>query len=247
MDNMNYFQWVWFLLTKYYPYFLQGLMTTLAVSIVGTALGFLMGFLSGMIESIKIQEDATYAQKILIRIPKAIMKIYVTVFRGTPMIVQAMLIYYGTYQMFGLDLPAFEAAVITVFLNTGAYMSETVRGGINSVDKGQIEGAQALGMTYFSTMLSVVLPQALKNIAPQMGNTFVANIKDTSVLNVICVTELFYITKSAAGTYYKLFEAYTITALIYLFLTIVVNYLLGILEKKLAGDDNYEVLSDTAC
>lgn len=242
---MNYFQWVWFLLIKYHNYFLQGLFTTLAISIIGTGIGFIVGFIAGMIEAVEIREDDTMTKKVLITIPKLITKVYVTIFRGTPMIVQAMLIYYGTYQMFGLDLPAFEAAIITIFLNTGAYMSETVRGGINSVDPGQLEGANALGMTYLTTMISVILPQALKNIAPQLGNTFVANIKDTSVLNVICVTELFYITKAAAGTYYKLFEAYTITAIIYLLLTLVVNWLIRMIEKKLAGNDNYDVLEDS--
>lgn len=244
MQNMNYFQWVWFLLTKYYNYFIQGLVTTLEVSIIGTTIGFLLGFLLGMIETVEIREDDSTIKKILLLIPKYILKTYVTVFRGTPMIVQAMLIYYGTSQTFGFDLPPFQAAIIIISLNTGAYMSETVRGGINSVDAGQIEGAKALGMTYITTMLSVVFPQTLKNIAPQLGNTFVANIKDTAVLNVICVTELFYVTKAAAGTYYRVFEAYTITALIYLLLTIVINKILSILEKKLAGNDHYEVMNE---
>ena len=110
-------------------------------------------------------------------------------------------------------------------------MSETVRGGINSIDVGQIEGAKALGMGYVPMMIYIILPQTFKIIAPQIGNTFVANIKDTSVLNVIAVTELFYITKVAAGTYFRMFEAYTITALIYLTLTLLFNGLLKLIEK----------------
>lgn len=125
-------------------------------------------------------------------------------------------------------------------------MSETVRGGINSIDVGQIEGAKALGMGYVPMMIYIILPQTFKIIAPQIGNTFVANIKDTSVLNVIAVTELFYITKVAAGTYFRMFEAYTITALIYLTLTLLFNGLLKLIEKYMAGKECYEVLNPAA-
>lgn len=125
-------------------------------------------------------------------------------------------------------------------------MSETVRGGINSIDVGQIEGAKALGMGYVPMMIYIILPQTFKIIVPQIGNTFVANIKDTSVLNVIAVTELFYITKVAAGTYFRMFEAYTITALIYLTLTLLFNGLLKLIEKYMAGKESYEVLNPAA-
>jgi putative lysine transport system permease protein len=185
-------------------------------------------------------------KKILLGIPWVIAKIYVTIFRGTPMIVQAMVIYYGSSTVFGIDLKPFNAAIFIILLNTGAYMSETVRGGINSIDVGQIEGAKALGMGYVPMMIYIILPQTFKIIAPQIGNTFVANIKDTSVLNVIAVTELFYITKVAAGTYFRMFEAYTITALIYLTLTLLFNGLLKLIEKYMAGKESYEVLNPAA-
>ena len=145
-----------------------------------------------------------------------------------------------------LGLKPFNAAIFIILLNTGAYMSETVRGGINSIDVGQIEGAKALGMGYVPMMIYIILPQTFKIIAPQIGNTFVANIKDTSVLNVIAVTELFYITKVAAGTYFRMFEAYTITALIYLTLTLLFNGLLKLIEKYMAGKESYEVLNPAA-
>ena len=185
-------------------------------------------------------------KKILLGIPWVIAKIYVTIFRGTPMIVQAMVIYYGSSTVFGIDLKPFNAAIFIILLNTGAYMSETVRGGINSIDVGQIEGAKALGMGYVPMMIYIILPQTFKIIAPQIGNTFVANIKDTSVLNVIAVTELFYISKVAAGTYFRMFEAYTITALIYLTLTLLFNGLLKLIEKYMAGKESYEVLNPAA-
>ena len=185
-------------------------------------------------------------KKGIFKILKAICRIYVEVFRDTPMIVQAMVIYYGSSTVFGIDLKPFNAAIFIILLNTGAYMSETVRGGINSIDVGQIEGAKALGMGYVPMMIYIILPQTFKIIAPQIGNTFVANIKDTSVLNVIAVTELFYITKVAAGTYFRMFEAYTITALIYLTLTLLFNGLLKLIEKYMAGKESYEVLNPAA-
>ena len=121
-------------------------------------------------------------------------------------------------------------------------MSETVRGGVISIDNGQIEGAKAIGMSHFQTMIYVVIPQVLRNIMPQMGNTFISNIKDTSVLNVVAVTELFFVTKSAAGTYYRYFEAYVITALIYLVLTIVFSFVLKIIERLVEGRKSYSLV-----
>ena len=241
----TFFGWIIFLIEEYHNYYLQGLLTTLETSLAGTLCGCLLGFIIGIIQATDIKQQDNIVKKVLLAVPWLIAKIYVTVFRGTPMIVQAMVIYYGSSQLFGIDLPPFQAAIFIILLNTGAYMSETVRGGINSIDIGQIEGAKALGMGYVPMMLYINLPQTFKIIAPQIGNTFVSNIKDTSVLNVISVTELFYITKVAAGTYFRMFEAYTITALIYLTLTVIFNGLLKLLEKYLAGKESYEVLKPT--
>ena len=224
----TFFGWIIFLIQQYHGYYLQGLLTTLETSLAGTICGCFLGFLVGIIQATDIRAQDNMIKKILLGIPWVIAKIYVTIFRGTPMIVQAMVIYYGSVSY------------------TGAYMSETVRGGINSIDVGQIEGAKALGMGYVPMMIYIILPQTFKIIAPQIGNTFVANIKDTSVLNVIAVTELFYITKVAAGTYFRMFEAYTITALIYLTLTLLFNGLLKLIEKYMAGKESYEVLNPAA-
>lgn len=238
----TFFGWIFFLIQQYHSYYLQGLLTTLETSLAGTLLGCALGFVIGIVQATDIKSQDNIIKKILIGIPWVISKIYVTVFRGTPMIVQAMVIYYGSSQLFGIDMKPFNAAIFIILLNCGAYMSETVRGGINSIDVGQIEGAKALGMGYVPMMVYIILPQTFKIIAPQIGNTFVANIKDTSVLNVIAVTELFYITKVAAGTYFRMFEAYTITACIYLTLTLIMNALLKLLEKYMAGKESYEVL-----
>lgn len=235
--------WIVYLIQQYHNSYLQGLVTTLATSLSGTLLGCAVGFVVGVVQTIDFHRKMHPVKRTLLLIPWTICKIYVTIFRGTPMIVQAMVIFYGIAQVFGVDIPAFQCAILIITLNTGAYMSETVRGGINSIEPGQIEGAQALGMRHITMMSHIILPQTFRIIAPQIGNTFVANIKDTSVLNVISVTELFYVTKAVAGTYFHMFEAYTITALIYLTLTLVFNFLLRLLESRLAGSSTYEILS----
>lgn len=155
------------------------------------------------------------------------------------MIVQAMVIYYGSAELWGLDLSPFAAALLIVSVNTGAYMAEIARGGIISIDKGQTEAAQSIGMTHWQTMTNVILPQAIRNILPSIGNEFVVNIKDTSVLNVISVTELFFMSKSAAGTYMKYFEVFFITCVIYFVMTFTVTRLLLIVEKKIDGPDSF--------
>ena len=138
-------------------------------------------------------------------------------------------------------MPQMLAAVLIVSVNTGAYMAEIIRGGIISVDKGQVEAARSIGMTHWQTMSAIVLPQAVRNIMPSIGNEFVVNIKYSSVLNVISVSELFFMSKSAAGTYYKYFEVFFITALIYLVLTFSITRLLRLLERKMDGDSSYTI------
>ena len=156
------------------------------------------------------------------------------------MIVQAMVIYYGLFSV-GVQLPLTQAAILIVSINTGAYMAEIVRGGIISIDRGQTEAARSIGMTHWQTMVTVVLPQAVRNIMPSIGNEFVVNIKDSSVLNVISVTELYFQGKSAAGTYIRYFETFFIIAVIYLFLTFTVTRILRLIEKKMDGPDNYVI------
>ena len=135
-------------------------------------------------------------KRITLKIANALLTAYTEFFRGTPMIVQAMVIYYGSALAFGIDMDRTFAAIFIVSINTGAYMSEIVRGGIISIDKGQFEAAQAIGMTHTQTMMNVIFPQVIRNILPATGNEFVINIKDTSVLNVISVSELYFATKT---------------------------------------------------
>jgi len=240
MFSLETLEWMVFLVRKYGMMFLSGTWVTLYVSFLGTILGFVLGFLTGVIQDMTIDPKDPIVKKMLVTCMKAVCKVFVEVFRGTPMIVQAMVIYYGLYQS-GIKISAVWAAILVTLLNTGAYMAETVRAGIQAVDSGQQEGAMAIGMSHFQLMLYVVLPQALRNIIPEMGNTFVSNLKSTSILNVIGVYELYMTAKVAAGVYYRYFESFLIIAIIYLILSVVATKLLKILEKKLSGPKDYKL------
>ena len=230
--------WVGFILEKFGPLFLSGVGVTLTVALTGTVLGFLLGLLVAILRTIPVPVRAPWYKRFLVKLLYTVLGVYIEVFRGTPMIVQAMVIYYGSMSM-GLRMPVLGAAIFIVSINTGAYMAEIIRGGIISVDKGQKEAAHAIGMTHWQSMIHVVLPQAVRNIMPSIGNEFVVNIKDSSVLNVISVNELFFMSKSAAGTYLRYFEVFFITACIYLTLTFTVTRLLRLLERKMDGKTNY--------
>ena len=234
----TFFGWVGFILEQYGSLFLNGVAITLIVAICGTVIGFLVGLLVAILRTIPIPPRASLLKRIALKVLYAILGIYIEVFRGTPMIVQAMVIYYGSMSM-GLRMPVLGAAIFIVSINTGAYMAEIIRGGIISVDKGQKEAAHAIGMTHWQSMVHVVLPQAVRNIMPSIGNEFVVNIKDSSVLNVISVNELFFMSKSAAGTYFRYFEVFFITACIYLTLTFTLTRLLRLLERAMDGRTNY--------
>ncbi|AUS97020.1 amino acid ABC transporter substrate-binding protein [Clostridium thermosuccinogenes] len=225
------------IISKYWPMLLRGAGVTLLVSIIGTVFGFVIGLVVGVIRTIPVPERG--AKRWILKVANAVLSAYIEIFRGTPMIVQAMVIFYGSAQAFGLDMNRMVAAILVVSINTGAYMAEIIRGGIISIDKGQYEAAQAIGMNHTQTMFNVVLPQAIRNILPATGNEFVINIKDTSVLNVISVTELYFQTKSIAGSTFKFFEPFFIACIIYFIMTYSVTRILRYLEKKMDGPENY--------
>ena len=155
-----------------------------------------------------------------------------------------MFIYYGLPYFTGtlVQWPSvFVAALFVVSINTGAYMAESVRGGFLSIDPGQTEGAKAIGMTHVQTMLYVILPQALRNIMPQIGNNLIINIKDSCVLSVIGVAELLYKTKAAAGALYMNFETYTITMIMYFIMTFTCSRILRWWEKRMDGEENFDL------
>jgi putative lysine transport system permease protein len=225
---------------EYWPMYLRGTGLTLLISIIGTIIGALIGLLIGTIRTIPVPEKGI--KKYVIKIINVILSIYVEFFRGTPMIVQAVVIYYGSLMAFNIDMNRTFAALFIVSINTGAYTAEIVRGGIISIDKGQFEAAHAIGMNHLKTMRYVVLPQVMRNILPAIGNEFVINIKDTSVLNVISVSELFFQTKSVAGATFSYFESFFVACFIYLVMTLTVTRILRLIERKMEGSENFVVI-----
>ncbi len=237
----TFFGWVGFILEKYGPLLLQGAETTLMLAIIGTTIGFLIGLGIAIVRTLPLNPGDSIIKKAALKLVRGLMIAYIEIFRGTPMIVQASVIYYAGLQYLHLDMPALFAGMFVVSINTGAYMAEIVRGGVISVDPGQTEGAQSLGMTHWQTMITVILPQAIRNIMPSIGNEFVVNIKDSSVLSVISVTELFFVSTSAAGTYARYFEASFVACLIYFVLTFTVTRILMYLERRMDGPDTYAI------
>jgi putative lysine transport system permease protein len=233
------FGWIGYLIQQYGTMFLQGTGTTMLIAIFGTFAGFGIGLLVAIVRTIPIEPKSSILKKVLMKIVRFILIAYIEIFRGTPMMVQAMVIFYGSAIMFGLDMSSLVAALFIISINTGAYLAEVVRGGIISVDKGQAEAAHSIGMTHWQTMTSVILPQAIRNIMPAIGNEFVINIKDSSVLSIISVSELFFVTQSAAGTYYRFFESFAIACGIYFVLTFTVTRILLAVEKRMDGPSNY--------
>ena len=234
-DKTSFFGQVTKILKDNWPQFLRGAGLTLIISITGTIAGLIIGLLIGVYRTAPTAKNKALA--LLQTLFGWFLNVYIEIFRGTPMIVQSMVIYYGTAQAFGVSIDRTIAAIFIVSINTGAYMSEIVRGGIFAVDKGQFEAATALGMTHNQTMRKVVLPQVVRNILPATGNEFVINIKDTSVLNVISVVELYFSGNTIATQTYQYFQTFTIIAVIYFVLTFTVTRILRYVERRFDTDD----------
>ncbi len=225
---------------KYGDMILGGIGNTMLIALAGTLFGLLIGLINGILRT--VPKAGNPVLRGLQGILNFIITAYVEVFRGTPMMVQAMLIFWGyAFANGGSTLPLLPSGIAIVSINTGAYITEIVRGGIISIDKGQFEGASSLGMTHLQTMLHVVIPQVMRSILPSISNEFVINIKDTSVLNVIGVTELYYYANSVAKQSYKTFESFTIACIIYFILTFTVTRLLRLAERLLEGKNNYTI------
>ena len=229
---------------KYASTYLNGMGSTIVIALLATAAGCVIGLLCGILQTIPHVKTDNPLKRAVLFVIRAFIRIYVEVFRGTPMILQAVVIYYA--------LPYFTdnamkftstwvATLLVVSINTGAYMAESVRGGIISIDPGQTEGAKAIGMTHWQTMTNVILPQALRNILPQIGNNLIINIKDTSVMSIIGFTEFFAVHKTVVGATYLYFPSATIEMAGYLTMTVVASIILRWVEKKMDGADSYEL------
>ena len=226
--------------------YLSGMGNTLLLALVATAIGCVIGFLCGVLNTIPCAPGDPPVKKFFLKLIRVIVRIYVEVFRGTPMVLQAVFMYYGL-PYFSDGALRFDniwmAAILVVSINTGAYMAESVRGGIISVDPGQTEGAKAIGMTHVQTMLNVILPQALRNIMPQIGNNFIINVKDTSVMFIIGFPDFFSAHRAAVGASYLYFPSATVEMIGYLTMTLIASFLLRWLEKRMDGKGDYELVA----
>ena len=234
--------------SAHYPTYFNGVKNTLILAVVATAIGCIIGLICGILNTIPYSRNDTMLKRGVLNLIRALVRIYVEVFRGTPMVLQAVFIYYGL-PYFTDGRIAFSgysgmwlASILVVSINTGAYMAESVRGGIISIDPGQTEGAKAIGMTHVQTMTNVILPQALRNIMPQIGNNFIINIKDTSVMFIIGFIEFFAVHRTIVGVNNLYFPSAVIEMVGYLTLTLIASLLLRWVEKKMDGADSYELV-----
>ena len=234
---------------KYHPMYLRGMLSTLGLALAATAIGCIIGLACGILNTIPCAKNDPWPKRILLKILRVIIRIYVEVFRGTPMMLQAVFIFYAlpyfTDNALRFD-NIWAASILIVSINTGAYMAESVRGGIISIDPGQTEGAKAIGMTHVQTMVSVIMPQALRNIMPQIGNNFIINVKDTSVMFIISFTEFFAAHKYITGVNNMYFPSAVIEMVGYLTMTLIASLILRLVERRMDGPDSYELVQADA-
>ncbi|ABS23081.1 amino acid ABC transporter permease [Bacillus cytotoxicus] len=212
-------------ITPSIPYILKGLEVTLKIVAVSALIGFILGTLLALCKIARI------------RVLNVAADLYTSIFRGTPLVLQLMIIYFGVPQMIGYDIPAFLAAVIAFSLNSGAYMSEVIRAGIQAIDKGQTEAAIALGVPYGKMMRHIILPQALKNILPALVNEFATLTKESAVVTVIGATDLMRRAYIVGGETFKYLEPLLFVGLVYYILVIVLTVVGKAIEGRMKKSD----------
>ena len=233
--------------SNYRSAYWAGIQNTIILAVVATVIGCIIGLVCGILNTIPISPRDNAVKRFFLRLVRIVVRIYVEVFRGTPMVLQAVFIYYGLPYFtdgqvaFSGNSGIWLASIIVVSINTGAYMAESVRGGIISIDPGQTEGAKAIGMTHVQTMLHVILPQAIRNILPQIGNNFIINVKDTSVMFIIGFPDFFSAHRAAVGASYLYFPSAVVEMAGYLTMTLIASFLLRWLEKRMDGSSDYKL------
>lgn len=228
----QFFQTIYYLIDTYSSFFITGILITLFLSVVGTLGGFILSLFLTILRTQEIDRRRDNPLSIFLKkLGQGFSSIYITVFRGTPMIVQAMIFYYGIAPLGISWWRPLVAGLFVVTLNTTAYIAEVIRSGINGIDKGQMEAARSLGFSRKQSMFQIVLPQAIKNSLPAIGNEFIVNLKDTAVLSVIGVVDIFKATQSATSSNYRIVEGFFIAAIIYLILTFFTGKIFARLEK----------------
>ncbi len=215
---------------KGYVTVLEGLENTVKIAVFGLAIGIVIGTLIATIRVIP-------KYKLLPRVLNKICGFYVGMFRGTPMVVQLLVFYYVALPLMGINLPSVSVAIAVFGLNSGAYISEIMRGGIQSVDYGQTEGGRSVGLSFATTMMRIVIPQAVKNILPTMGNEFIALIKETSVVSFVGATDLYVAFNYIGSNSYEFMVPYLSMAIIYIVLVCLITVLIKIMERSLNKSD----------
>ncbi|MFD1360122.1 amino acid ABC transporter permease [Lentibacillus salinarum] len=211
----------WAGVVDFLPQLLTGLLYTLLISVVGLVIGFILGGIFGM---------GRVARNKFIH---AISTVYIEVIRGTPVLVQAIWIYYALPLIIGFELESITAGIIVIALNSGAYIAEIVRGAVQSIDKGQMEAGRSLGLNHGQAMRYIIWPQAFKRMIPPLGNQFIISIKDTSLLSVILVPELIFQGRLIAANHFNAVEIYTTVAVFYLVITLTLSVILQRMERRL--------------
>ncbi|MFD1849823.1 amino acid ABC transporter permease [Oceanobacillus bengalensis] len=211
----------WASIIDFLPELGTGLYYTLLISIVGLLIGFVLGAIFGLG---RISRNKLFF---------GISSIYIEVIRGTPVLVQAIWIFFALPLITGYNMESITAGIVVIAINSGAYIAEVVRGSVQSIDKGQVEAGRSLGLTHNQTMRYIIWPQAFKRMIPPLGNQFIISIKDTSLLSVILVPELMFQGRLIASNYFNAVEIYTAVAVFYLAITLTLSFVLRYIERRL--------------
>lgn len=222
--------WISFAERGGYNKVLEGLQNTVMIAVLGLLIGSVIGT---VIAAVRVMPK----YKRLPRILDGICSVYVSFFRGTPMVVQLLLFYYVLFPLMGMNIASVSVAILVFGLNSGAYISEIMRGGILSVDPGQMEGGRAMGLSFSATMMKIVIPQAIKNILPTMGNEFITLIKETSIVSFVGATDLYKAFNDIGTNNYEFMVPYLAMALIYIVMVLLISLLIKIMERRLRKSD----------
>ena len=209
---------------------LEGLKNTLTIAVVGLLVGTLIGTLIATVRVIP-------KYKVLPRVLNGICTFYVETFRGTPIVVQLLIFYYVLFPLMGVRMTGLEVSMLVFGLNSGAYISEIMRSGIQSVDGGQMEAGRAVGLSFGTTMIKIVIPQAIKNILPTLGNEFIALVKETSVVSFVGATDLYLAFNRIGSNSYEFMVPYIVMALIYIVLVLIISAGVKLMERSLRKSD----------
>ncbi len=208
----------------------EGLINTLLIAIIGLVIGVVIG---SFIAAVKVAPK----YKLLPQVLDKIVTVYVGFFRGTPIVVQLLIAYYVLFPLLGISIGSLNTCIIVFGLNSGAYVSEIMRGGILSVDPGQMEAGRAVGLSFFTTMMKVVLPQAVKNILPSLGNELIALVKDTSVVSFVAAVDLYKTFTEIGNKSYEYLVPYAVMALFYIVIVAIISVGVKLLERRFARSD----------